>query len=52
MILKKCQKCNEYTLKKTHCKEKTKETGYKYIKVKIEDNNQKIVSKDLNTISK
>lgn len=33
--LKKCQKCKEYTLKDEHCKEKTKEAGYKHVKLKL-----------------
>lgn len=34
MNLKKCPKCNSYTLKEKHCSEKTKEAHYKFIKVK------------------
>ncbi len=32
--VKQCQKCKNYTLKEEHCGEKTKETGYKYIKLR------------------
>lgn len=32
MKLKKCKVCKSYTLKSEHCKEKTIQAGYKYIK--------------------
>jgi rRNA maturation protein Nop10 len=32
--LKKCLKCGDYTMNKEHCNEKTKEAGYKYIKLR------------------
>lgn len=32
--LKKCEKCDNYTLKDKHCNKKTKLAGYKYIKVR------------------
>jgi rRNA maturation protein Nop10 len=34
MRLKKCGECGKYTLKEKHCNKKTREAGYKYIKVK------------------
>lgn len=35
MKLKKCSKCNKYTLKEEHCKEKTKQVQYKFIPRKV-----------------
>lgn len=40
--LKKCQKCKNYTMKNEHCNEKTKEAGYKYLKLKLEDKDYKL----------
>jgi len=37
--LKKCIICNKYTLKSEHCKEKTKNAGYKFISKYIPNNN-------------
>jgi len=34
MKMKRCLKCKKYTLKAVHCKEKTKQAGYKFLKVK------------------
>ena len=34
MKLKKCLKCNLYTLKEEHCSEKTKDAHYKFVRVK------------------
>ena len=34
MKLKKCSICNQYTLKKEHCSQVTKDAHYKFIKVK------------------
>ena len=38
-----CKICKKYTLKETHCQEKTKKAGYKYLKIhKNLDDSQKI----------
>jgi len=34
MNLKKCPACGAYTLKEMHCKEKTKDAHYKFVKIK------------------
>tara|TARA_Y100000310_G_C20498952_1_gene722953 strand:- start:730 stop:852 length:123 start_codon:yes stop_codon:yes gene_type:complete len=34
MKLKKCKKCKQYTLKSEHCKEKTKDAHYKFVKIR------------------
>jgi rRNA maturation protein Nop10 len=34
MKMKKCAKCGKYTLKKEHCSLRTKDAGYKFVKVK------------------
>lgn len=34
MNLKKCQVCNQYTLKSKHCNQVTKDAHYKFVKVK------------------
>jgi len=34
MKLKKCSICKAYTLKEEHCKEKTKDAHYKFIKIR------------------
>lgn len=34
MKLKFCKICKSYTLKENHCKEKTSQAGYKYLKIK------------------
>jgi rRNA maturation protein Nop10 len=34
MKLKKCPACNSYTLKSEHCKEKTKDAHYKFIRIR------------------
>lgn len=33
MNLKKCVKCKSYTLQSEHCSVKTKEAGYKFIRI-------------------
>lgn len=30
--LKRCENCKSYTLKSSHCSEKTEDAGYKFIK--------------------
>lgn len=40
MKLKKCSKCNSYTLKEEHCDEKTKDAHYKFVRVKSEPENK------------
>jgi rRNA maturation protein Nop10 len=32
--LKKCQVCNSYTLKESHCNKPTKDAHYKFIKIR------------------
>lgn len=34
MKLKKCQICNQYTLKSEHCQSPTKDAHYKFIKIR------------------
>jgi rRNA maturation protein Nop10 len=34
MKLKKCPVCSSYTLKEEHCKAKTKDAHYKFIKIR------------------
>jgi rRNA maturation protein Nop10 len=35
MKLRKCVKCGKYTLKQEHCSQKTKEAGYKFVKLQL-----------------
>jgi len=49
-LLKKCSICKKYTLKKEHCKEQTKDAGYKYVKLKTASSEQAVLQQRLSRL--